>query len=701
MDLTSRITKTISWSTHQAIANPSPPFRRQAPPTDCSQAEQSASRVSQQASQSIQQAKQSASQAVQQASQSASNSIQQANNSASQLIAAASRSSSSVVSSASSAMQSIQASASSAVARANGAMQSAQFTASLLQQEVSKAETTAAAANRHTEESQNAAITATQAALAIIGSIIASTLLTMLVFWCIIRYRKKKLEERRTDRNERHDEYNVDEKPPVPRIHEGEREDSRRDMLGPQRMKSTATVSSLSSSDSYAKVMHDGQDGYEKEPTMKETYLEWNPKDPPKAPTLSSWLQVGVKDGVSPFASGPINLPISGDNDGKGPLDGQLRSPLSTNRMRSPRIPINISSPAVISTIPDNKQSIYIQYDQDISKKSRNETQPTADTEKESIWTNDTRSSTLRSESALEHQGFKMVFPQPTQPIRQTAEWFMEQQQEQQQNEIPKTPTQNQHYIRESLLTDTDSPSTTKMSRINMNAQPKTPKLGVGVSIKSMKGEVHYVNSVRSAKSLKGLKSAVSGAGTQSEGKTGKTGGSADEGRRGEEVERSSISFRFVSSRETTLGIQQDSTCDQAGIEMRFEVQKPSSNRSSANCLPTMGNCLVRLQAEMLSPPPNSGNWENLGPRKVLLVNSQHAHMRSKSGNGMGGSAECEKGMGVPLGRRETPSGIEGLTFDYAGRPVWRDPKSKTIDSDDSDVTNGKHTEEKRGNFGT
>lgn len=83
-----------------------------------------------------------------------------------------------------------------------------------------------------------------------------------------------------------------------------------------------------------------------------------------------------------------------------------------------------------------------------------------------------------------------------------------------------------------------------------------------------------------------------------------------------------------------------------------------------------MGNCLIRLKAEMVSPPPKSGNWETLGPRKVSLIDSQNTQRRRISEKGWRGAEEGEKRNRLPLGRRETPSGIEGLTFDYAGRPV-------------------------------
>ncbi|KAI9640141.1 hypothetical protein NHQ30_011543 [Ciborinia camelliae] len=100
-----------------------------------------------------------------------------------------------------------------------------------------------------------------------------------------------------------------------------------------------------------------------------------------------------------------------------------------------------------------------------------------------------------------------------------------------------------------------------------------------------------------------------------------------------------------------------------------------------------MGNCLTRLKAEMLAPPPNPGNWESFGPRKDVLIGPEHTQIRRRSGRGGSWSETLnERGNVVPFGRRETPSGIQGLSFDYAGRPVWRDPKLKTHDSDDSDI---------------
>ncbi|RAL58467.1 hypothetical protein DID88_005171 [Monilinia fructigena] len=303
-------------------------------------AEQSASQASQQAfqqaSQSIQQANQSASQAAQRASQSASNSIQQANNSASQLIAAASRSSSSAVSSASSAIASIQASASSAVARANGAMQSAQFTASLLQQEVSKAGATAAMISH------------------------------------------------------------LDETPPIARFRSSEGFHARKDIFGPEFKETIFSASSQTPYASYSKAMQERQTGHRNELTTKETYLAWNPKDPPKGPRLNSWLQLRVKGGVSPSSNGPVSLPKSGNGDEKTPLGGKLKSPHSMVLMRSLEIPI-LNSPPDIESITLNRDQIILpqnneETDPELKEEIKERDQLTANTRKGSPWTDDMRS---------------------------------------------------------------------------------------------------------------------------------------------------------------------------------------------------------------------------------------------------------------------------------------------------------------------
>ncbi|ATZ52214.1 hypothetical protein BCIN_07g07040 [Botrytis cinerea B05.10] len=106
-----------------------------------------------------------------------------------------------------------------------------------------------------------------------------------------------------------------------------------------------------------------------------------------------------------------------------------------------------------------------------------------------------------------------------------------------------------------------------------------------------------------------------------------------------------------------------------------------------------MGNCITRLETEMVAPPPISGNWKDFGPRKAISRSPQHIQARRRCRR-EGRRDKHEEGNSLLLARKETSSGIEGLTFDYAGRPVWRDPKLQIHDSDDSDVARVEDTEE-------
>ena len=73
-----------------------------------------------------------------------------------------------------------------------------------------------------------------------------------------------------------------------------------------------------------------------------------------------------------------------------------------------------------------------------------------------------------------------------------------------------------------------------------------------------------------------------------------------------------------------------------------------------------MGSCLTRLNAEMQAPPPRSQNWDCLNPQRPTVYGPKQ--MQQREGPRTVNSA--------PLRRMETPSGIPGLTYDAAGRPV-------------------------------
>ena len=66
------------------------------------------------------------------------------------------------------------------------------------------------------------------------------------------------------------------------------------------------------------------------QPSIKTTSVPWNPSDPPKPPSLGSWLN--LQNTVSPF--GPIRL--STDDKSPSPLGGQLKSPLQSKNFKAP-----------------------------------------------------------------------------------------------------------------------------------------------------------------------------------------------------------------------------------------------------------------------------------------------------------------------------------------------------------------------------
>jgi len=65
---------------------------------------------------------------------------------------------------------------------------------------------------------------------------------------------------------------------------------------------------------------------------------------------------------------------------------------------------------------------------------------------------------------------------------------------------------------------------------------------------------------------------------------------------------------------------------------------------------------MTRLKAEMEAPPPYKK-----APQPETVSSGVLRRKQEFDGNG------------APL-RREVASGIPGLTYDQAGRPVWRDP---------------------------
>ncbi|PMD40514.1 hypothetical protein L207DRAFT_582707 [Hyaloscypha variabilis F] len=453
------------------------------------QASQQIQQASQQASQSIQQASQQASQAAQQASQSASQAIQQFSNSASQSIAAASRSVSSAISSASAAIASAQSSAAQAISQANQSMMSAQASASSVQAgassailqagaavaaatgsaaaagssflaaaakatesaQVSVAAISAAAASQVSQASQQvtasqtAAVTATQAALAIVGSIIASTLITILIYFLVIRHKRKARRVSREQRSSPKRNYFADPKFP-PSAQNAPTIAASQSNYAPTR---NGPISTSPTSFSLFATASGAKSSGPRDSLVKTTTVPWNPSKPPEAPTLKAWLK--VQDGVSPF--GPINLPT--DSKSTAPLGGQLKSPLRSidaTALKSPRlvskIPVATNSPGfpsyvgnktTITTVPKSPLTLPTSPKKPDTLPQHSMPGPSYRESKASVWTDDVpyqspspplqsppKEKKIRGTPAPKsvEKDYGMTIPSPRAPVRTTAEWF-------------------------------------------------------------------------------------------------------------------------------------------------------------------------------------------------------------------------------------------------------------------------------------
>ncbi len=68
----------------------------------------------------------------------------------------------------------------------------------------------------------------------------------------------------------------------------------------------------------------------------------------------------------------------------------------------------------------------------------------------------------------------------------------------------------------------------------------------------------------------------------------------------------------------------------------------------------------------MVPPPPRSGNWEGFAPRRPEACVSRDPSQKFQNQQ----ISQTKSGNGSVLMRKETESGIPGLTYDHAGRPV-------------------------------
>ena len=293
--------------------------------------------------------------------------------------------------------------------------------------------------------SQSAAVTATQAALAIVGSIIASTLITILIYFLVIRHKERVRRLSRDKQSSPKTNYFPDPKfPPsaqnAPTVAPSQ-SNYPETRNGP--MSLSPTTFSVFPSASGAKSSGP------RDSLVKTTTVPWNPSKPPKAPTLKAWLK--VQDGISPF--GPIKLPT--DTKTTAPLGGQLKSPLQSIDSKAPKsprlvskIPVAVNSPGfpsyvgnktTITTVPKSPLTLPTSPKKPDTLPQHSMPGASYRESKASVWTDDipyqSPSPPLQSPpkqkkargtpaptSVDKNSG--MTIPSPRAPVRTTAEWF-------------------------------------------------------------------------------------------------------------------------------------------------------------------------------------------------------------------------------------------------------------------------------------
>lgn len=266
--------------------------------------------------------------------------------------------------------------------------------------------------------SHGGTITDTQLALAIVGSIIASSLITVIAHLIFLRHRK-------LSRAARSESFGK----------EGNSTDDLKYPVSGQVM--TAVESSQmayeADRDKTSSSPHvrfslfpkssSGDNFTEKQPAPEGKKSETRASEP-KSPSLRSWLR--HQNGVSPF--GPIQLPTKQGSN--GPLGGQLKSPLRAPpppRFRLDATPDksvatsvsrsnSVSNPLVSPKTMDGifKQSSTNQPD----RESRASEWTDAMTEEQSAMTPSSPNAPAREDV--------MRIPSPSKPVRNTVEWLMD-----------------------------------------------------------------------------------------------------------------------------------------------------------------------------------------------------------------------------------------------------------------------------------
>jgi hypothetical protein len=278
-------------------------------------------------------------------------------------------------------------------------------------------------------------VTGTQLALAIVGSIIASSLITLLAHFIILRHKRLSREAR-------------------PRS-SGDDADSINDLKFPISGGVTTTVETSNST--YASGKNDRSPSphvtfsllpklfssedmltEKRKSSVGKTTPPTDPTNAPRSPSLRSWLK--RHSNISPF--GPIQLPTK--HGSEGPLGGQLKSPLRAPP--PPRFILDVSldkttsaellSP-VTASFPRNSSTgrrLAGQKTANGVSKLPSTSQPYRES-KASEWTDaitDYGSEMFPSTPGVPAEPVSgaqqniMRIPSPNQPIRNTAEWLMD-----------------------------------------------------------------------------------------------------------------------------------------------------------------------------------------------------------------------------------------------------------------------------------
>jgi hypothetical protein len=282
--------------------------------------------------------------------------------------------------------------------------------------------------NATTTSSHVGTVTPTQLALSIVGSVIASSLITLIAVLVFLRHKKLSRAARSKSL--------------------GNGNDSIDDLKLPVSGKVTTTIESLQSEyeserNGRSPSPHVSFSLFPKSssndsPAEQQTALAGNkteakaPTDPLKSPSLRSWLR--HQDNVSPF--GLIQLPTKQGSQVEGPLGGQLKSQL--RGPPPPRFNLDVSSDKKSSTggssMPRNNSTsrpLVSPKTMDGIFKQPAIIQSYRES-KASEWTDamtEEGSEMFPSSSQLPASGIQedaMRIPSPNKPIRNTVEWLMD-----------------------------------------------------------------------------------------------------------------------------------------------------------------------------------------------------------------------------------------------------------------------------------